>query len=122
MLIRLSLKAGVRVSRLGLVFLFVTALVGAASSTASAQSVWDQLKVQAKKAKQGATPATQPAAAAKPGQPAAAGKPGQPAADNGTAPFTPPAGTVITPIVVGPYSQGSQFIIADRLTRASTPS
>ncbi|WP_348262326.1 hypothetical protein P8935_21330 [Telmatobacter sp. DSM 110680] len=108
MLLRLSLKPAVYVSRFVLVLLLATAVVGATSSTAAAQSVWDQLKAQAKKAKQGATPAAQPAA---PGQPA---KPGQPATKPGKAaagtaagdsgPFTAPAGTVITPLVIGPSS------------------
>ena len=54
-------------------------------------------------------------AAANPCPPANAAEPGQPAAasansggGNWTGPFTPPAGTGIVPLVVGPYSQGSQ--------------
>ena len=104
MLIRLSLRSAVRVSRSLLILLLASVIAGATSPGASAQSVWDQLKAQAKKAKQGATPATQPAA--KPGQPAtkpgAAGAAGPAAGDSG--PFTPPPGTVITPMVLGPSS------------------
>ena len=61
-------------------------------------------------------------AAASPCQPAAAAKPGQPAQPasaisksggaNWTGPFTPPAGVEIVPLVVGPYSQGSQIQIS----------
>jgi len=84
---------------------FALAIVAAAPSLmlllspapASAQSVMDKLKALAQK------PGGQPAA--KPGQPAA--KPGQApagAAAGDSGPFTAPAGTVITPVVIGPSS------------------
>jgi hypothetical protein len=50
--IRLSLSPAVRVARHGLLFLFATGLTGTMSPNASAQSVWDQLKAQAKKSTQ----------------------------------------------------------------------
>jgi len=49
----------------------------------------------------------------KPNQPANQPKPGQAAApDNGTQPFTPPPGTDIQSTVVGPFKQGTQFIVS----------
>jgi hypothetical protein len=114
MSIRLSLSSAVRAARLGLLLIVATFFAGAMSPNASAQSVWDQLKAQAKKATQPANPAAQPAAAAKPGQPTAA------AADNGTAPFTPPAGTGIAPTVVGTFNQGGQFTISPQGVHVAT--
>jgi hypothetical protein len=105
---RLSSSPAVRLAGLGLLSLFVMALAGAVSPSASAQSLWDQLKAQAQKGKQ---PAAQPNAAAKPG----AAKPGTTAkstVDNGTAPFTLPPGTIVTPVVVGPFNPSGQFGIS----------
>ena len=115
--IRFSPIPAVRIARLGVLFLFAIGLAGAASPNASAQSVWDQLKAQTKKAKQPAASTAQPATAAKPGQPATTGKT---AADNGTAPFTPPPGTSIAPTVVGPFNQGMQFIISPQGVHVAT--
>lgn len=118
-----ALSSSLRVARLGLLIAFVAGLAGVLSPNASAQSLWDQLKAQAQKAKQQATTAAQPATAARPGQPAAAAKPGRPAAvaaNNGTGPFTPPAGTGIVPTVVGPFYQGSQFVISPQGVHVAT--
>jgi hypothetical protein len=63
-------------------------------------------------------PATAPAPAAAPGatansaRPAANSQPIVSGGGNWTGPFTPPAGTGIVPLVVGPYSQGSQIEIS----------
>ena len=120
-----TLSSSLRVARLGLLIVFATGIAGGLSPNASAQSVWDQLKAQAKKATQPATASRpgQPATAARPGQPAAAGKTGQPAAsavNNGTGPFTPPAGTGIVPTVVGPFYQGSQYVISPQGVHLAT--
>lgn len=81
--------------------------LGALLHPAHAQSVLDKLKAAAEKAKQQATPAGQPAQPAKSGQPAA--RPGQPATAPGAAsgdsgPFTPPAGTKVDVLPLGPVA------------------
>jgi hypothetical protein len=87
-------------------------ILALAPAPAAAQTIMDKLKALAQK------PAGQPAA--KPGQ-AAPAKPGQAGApDNGTAPFTPPAGTNIQSTVVGPFSQGTQYIVSPHGVHVAT--
>jgi hypothetical protein len=57
-------------------------------------------------------PAAVPGATANPAQPAAGARPAGSVGGNWTGPFTPPAGTGIVPLVVGPYSQGAQIEIS----------
>jgi hypothetical protein len=92
-----------RILRTSVVLVMVSTLAaGLVPTAASAQSIMDRLKAAAQPGKTG----SQPAAAAKPNQPAAARSAavasGPAAGDSG--PFTAPAGTVITPLVMGPSS------------------
>ena len=104
MQVNLDVAAQRRILRTSVLLVIVSALTADfVPTSASAQSILDKLKAAAQQ-KPGAQPATQQ----KPGQPAAAAKSGQPAASGPAAgdsgPFTPPAGTVITPVVIGPSS------------------
>jgi Tol biopolymer transport system component len=97
----LDVAARRRILRTRVLLVMVSALAaGLVSSSASAQSVMDKLKAAAAQQK----PHAQPTTAAKPNQPAAArsAAAGRAAGDSG--PFTAPAGTIITPLVIGPSS------------------
>ena len=96
----LDVAARRRILRASVVLVMASGLAaGLVPISASAQSIMDRLKAAAQQ-KAGA----QPTAAAKPNQPAAAksaaAASGPAAGDSG--PFTAPAGTVITPLVIGP--------------------
>jgi hypothetical protein len=98
----LDVAAQRRILRTSVVLVMMSALAADfVPSSASAQSVMDRIKAAAQQ-----KPGAQPAAAAKPNQPAAAksaaAASGPAAGDSG--PFTAPAGTVITPLVIGPSS------------------
>ena len=98
----LDVAARRRILRASVVLVMASGLAaGLVPTSASAQSIMDRLKAAAQQ-KAGA----QPTAAAKPNQPAAAksaaAASGPAAGDSG--PFTAPAGTVITPLVIGPSS------------------
>ncbi len=86
------------------------AMLTVAIPNVTAQSVWDKIKQQAKKAQQpqaGQSP-QQPGQPQKPGQ-----KPTSPGGQvNDSGPFTPPPGTKIEPVVMAPMEQGSQFLVS----------
>lgn len=88
--------------------------VGCFAPNARAQSLWDKLKQQAKKAKQ----QTQiPSAQGPQGQNSAAGNGGansatKSAATGPTGPFTAPAGTKIDTALMAPFQQGAPFAVS----------
>ena len=92
--------------------LFIMMNAGAFPVSAAAQSIWQQLKDQAKKANQQTKPGAQSQPAAQ-GQKAGSTTP-QSSAGGSSGPFTAPAGTRIEPALMAPLQQGSAFVVSEK--------